>query len=82
MNKKRPATVRLRCHAPHPDPWKRHERCASILGDIALAGDFVTTASTAPASPDGSIWVRCPRAECQQWNAFRVIVPKRRSACA
>lgn len=72
-------TMLATCHAPHPDPRKKGDACGSTLGWVPSVS-FVTTAGEAPKTPDGTIWLRCPRESCQQWNRFRIIAGEVRIA--
>lgn len=71
--KKKPVTVRLTCHAPHPDPRQKQTPCGSILGDIPGKVVFMTTSEQAPPHPNGIVWMRCRRERCGKWNGFRIV---------
>lgn len=68
------------CHAPHPDLQRRKgDACGRILisGDIPAAMEFITIAEEKPSDePDGSVWVQCPRKQCQKWNRFKFVVER------
>lgn len=66
-------TVRLRCHAAHPNPRSPRGRCDTILADVPGWPQFERLDDRAPEQPDEFIRVRCHR--CGAWNVFRIITP-------
>jgi len=64
------ATVRVCCHAQHPDPKRRGQVCGKPLGDVPASATFAGLSARRPSEPDGRIRLQCPRRDCRTWNIF------------
>jgi hypothetical protein len=63
-------TKRVTCHAQHPDPKRRGQRCGAALGDVPQLAVFVGLSARRPTEPDGRIRLQCPKRDCRTWNIF------------
>jgi crossover junction endodeoxyribonuclease RuvC len=61
---------RVTCHAQHPDPKRRGQRCGAALGDVPQQAVFVGLSARRPTEPDGRIRLQCPKRDCRTWNIF------------
>lgn len=68
-------TVRVTCHAPHPDRKRRGEHCGAVLGDVPGPVRFVGTSARRSHAVDGRIRLQCGRRDCRTWNIFEAIAP-------
>jgi hypothetical protein len=66
--------TKLVCHAPHPDPAKRGERCGYTLVD-SFPGkvEFERNERHYPEPDREHVAARCSRKSCLQVNVFRLL---------
>lgn len=75
--------IRETCHAPHPDPLRRDDKCGTLLGYFPVQTEsaeleLVATSNQAP-NPHHlharNVVIRCSRRTCHRWNVFEMREP-------
>jgi hypothetical protein len=68
---------RLQCGAPHPDPKRTKDTCATtilVLPKTLLSVSYVGIVKRIPTEPDGKIYAFCPRCGCvNKWVAVTPV---------
>ena len=70
--------MRVRCHASAPDSARASAidgKCNNVLGDVIGPLTYVGLSARRPDTPDGRVWLQCPRKDCRTWNVFEVATP-------